>query len=104
MAIDQNEPAPLDDRKERARAKARARKQRFDARMRNAGASSDAVRRHALVVYLTDDARKVLQSNRRRRRLLELPPVLDSTLIEELLRAYRAQGEPEVTAELALLD
>lgn len=87
-------------KKEQVRAKARARKQRFDARMRNADAGEATERRHAVVIYLTDSAKNVLNQNRQRRRLLNLPSVLDSTLIEELLLGYSMKGESEFEVDL----
>lgn len=92
MTTEPKKALPIDAGRERAREMARERKKRFDARMRNANAGEGGERRHAVVVYLTNDAKEVLWRNRQRRRLLDLPPILDSVLINELLLSYGAQA------------
>lgn len=104
MSIDRQSPPLEDDREERAREMARARKKRFDDRMRNADGKSGAERRRAVVIYLSDAATDVLRRNRLRRRLLELQPVLDSRLIEDLLLSFLSQGEPEQLSSLVIKD
>lgn len=80
------------EHKEQSRTKAKLRKQRFDAKMRNIDAPNGAQRRHATVVYLNDGAKEALQRNRQHRRLLDLPNVLDSVLIEQLLLKYENEN------------
>lgn len=94
MATDQPSAATDEERKQRAREKARLRKQRFDAKLRSADAAPDGNPRRGSVLYLSEEARAVLKRNRDRRRDAGLPQVLDASLIESLLLAYAQQGEP----------
>jgi hypothetical protein len=66
--------------------------------MRNSTSGNDSERRQAVVIYLSDDAKEVLWRNRQRRRLLDVPPMLDSTLIEELLLAFGSQSKDGLVA------
>lgn len=71
--------------------------------MRGTGTDEEP-NRNARVFFLTDEAVEVLERNRLRRRLLGLPPVLDSQLIEGLLLAYQSQGEPDIPAGTVVVD
>jgi hypothetical protein len=94
MPTPQPSPQPLGEmeRKEKSRTKAKLRKQRFDARMLNIDAANGAQRRYATVVYLNESAKDALHRNRQQRRLLDLPNVSDSVLIEQLLLKYENEN------------
>ncbi len=95
MTTGKKPPATEEERKQRAREKARLRKQRFDEKLRNPDGGGRAGRRRGSVLYLSDAARDVLTRNRQRRHDARFPQVLDANLIESLLLAYADQGEPE---------
>lgn len=95
MATAKKSPASEEERRQRAREKARLRKQRFDERRRNPDGDDGASQRRGVVLHLSEAARTVLRQNRQRRRDAGMPPVLDSNLVESLLLAYALQGEPE---------
>lgn len=93
------EARKLENEEERGRRKrelARLRKLRYDDRMRGA-AGGAGPRRKGHVIYLTDEAVEVLARNRARNRLLGLPKVLDSRLIEDLL--FRSERDSTAFAE-----
>jgi hypothetical protein len=92
----QDQPPDEADRKaQRKRALARARKQRYDARMKGEISDNGEHLRQAVVLYLDDGARENLRRNRSQRKLLGLEPFIDSMLIEQLLTLHKKNLESE---------
>lgn len=104
MATAKKSHASDDERKQRAREKARLRKQRFDQRLRNPAGDDSASQRRGVVLHLSESARTVLREHRQRRRDAEMPPILDSELVESLLLAYARQEHPETQAGPLVVD
>lgn len=104
MATAKKSPASEEERRQRAREKARLRKQRFDERRRNPDGDDGANQRRGVVLHLSEAARTVLREHRQRRREADMPPVLDSELVESLLLAYARQGDPDTQAEPLVVD
>lgn len=104
MATAKKSPLTEEESKERKRELARLRKQRFDAKMRNPEGSEDGNTRRGCVIFLSDTARDILKQNRERRRDAGLPQLLDSNLVESLLRAYANQGTMHHSAGELVID
>lgn len=104
MATAKKSPASEEERRQRAREKARLRKQRFDERRRNPDGDDGASQRRGVVLHLSETARAVLREHRQRRRDADMPPLLDSELVESLLLAYARQGDAETQAGPLVVD